>query len=137
MYNVGNWTNNNQNDFYNQYQPRPMMGMSPHYDIITVHGEAGAKNFAMGPNSKTFLLDETNPTIVWFAQTDGTGYLQVTPYDISLHQNQPQIDINDLSIRVAKLEELINNVQQSNSGDARQPKKRQSGASTKSSDPTD
>ena len=57
---------------------------APHYDIITVNGEAGAKNFKMAPNSKAALIDETAP-IIWLAQTDGTGYLTVTPYDIVPH----------------------------------------------------
>ena len=89
--------------------------VAPHYEIIKVHGEAGAKNVIMGPNSEALLLDETAP-IIWFAQTDGTGYLQVTPFDISPHKQAGAIDLNDLSARVSKLEEQLNNVQQSNTG---------------------
>ncbi len=43
----------------------------------------------MGPNSSALLLDKTAP-IVWYAQTDGTGYLTVTPFDIVPHQDKRQ-----------------------------------------------
>lgn len=94
----------------NQYTP--YMQMPQHYEIIRVNGEASAKNFRMAPNSSALLLDETAP-IVWFAQTDGAGYLQVTPFDITPHQAQQPVDLNDLMTRVQRLEEQY--VQQSNS----------------------
>ena len=39
-------------------------GVLPHYEIIKVNGEAGAKNFHMAPNSDALLLDEKEP-ILW------------------------------------------------------------------------
>lgn len=80
---------------------------APRYELIRVRGEAGANNFRMAPNSQALLLDETAP-IVWHAQTDGTGYLTVVPYDITPHQQVPPVDVNNLAQRVAQLEELIN-----------------------------
>ena len=61
----------------------------------------------MAPNSDTFLLDEHDPTnpIIWYAQTDGSGYLTVTPFDLIPHQEKPQIDINNLAERITKMEE--------------------------------
>ena len=66
---------------------RPLYSMNnaPRYEVIKVNGEAGARNFRMGPNSNALLLDNT-AAIVWYAQTDGTGYLTVTPFDITPHQ---------------------------------------------------
>ncbi len=84
---------------------------APKYDLTTVKGEEGAKAFRMAPYSKAVLIDETAP-IVWFAQTDGAGYLTVTPYDITPHQTKPQVSLNDLEERIKRLEE--NYVQQSN-----------------------
>lgn len=103
---------------------RPLYSMNnaPRYEVIKVNGEAGAKNFRMGPNSNALLLDNT-AAIVWYAQTDGTGYLTVTPFDITPHQTPKPVDMNDLSARVTKLEEIIANVQQSNTGATKQPKK--------------
>lgn len=90
----------------------------------------------MAPNSSMLVLDETAP-IVWYAQTDGTGYLTVTPFDISPHQNQQQININVLAERISKLEEEMASVQQSNTIVAKQSKKqRQQPATTATNDST-
>lgn len=80
---------------------------APRYEVIRVNGEASARNFKMAPNSTVLLLDETAP-LVWFAQTDGAGYLTVTPYDITPHQTHPPVDVDNLAQRVAQLEEIIN-----------------------------
>ena len=106
-------------------QPR-MLGSQymPRMQVIKVNGEAGARNLRMAPNSSALVLDETAP-IVWYAQTDGTGYLTVTPFDITPHQAQPQVNLNDLVNRVSKLQEAIANVQQSNIGTTKQAKRKQ------------
>lgn len=108
--------NQNRIGFNNQY----MTQMAPRYELIKVNGEAGAKNFKMAPNSATLLLDETAP-IVWLVQTDGSGLLTPTPFDIVVHQQPPQIDINNLAARVAQLEERLND--QSNTIANKQSKK--------------
>lgn len=97
------------------------MPPAPRYEVIKVNGEAGAKNFRMAPNSNALLLDET-AAMIWFAQTDGTGYLTVTPYDIVPHQQVPPVDINNLAARVQQLEDVIN-ARQSNTYANKQPKK--------------
>ena len=117
------WGGNQQNPI----TPPPLrplypMNNAPRYEIIRVNGEASAKNFRMAPNSTALLLDNTMP-IVWYAQTDGTGYLTVAPFDITPHQTPKPVDMNDLSARVTKLEEIIANVQQSNIGTTKQSKK--------------
>ena len=125
---MDNWNNFNPNPnpiamgMQPPPQPQPLW-RAPHYEIIQVNGEAGAQNFKMAPNSTALLLDKTGP-IVWLAQTDGTGYLTVTPYDITLHQAAPQVDVQDLAARVAQIEEIIKNAEsKSNSVSARQSKK--------------
>ena len=112
----------------NMGQPR-MMGSQylPHMQVIKVNGEAGARNLRMAPNSSALVLDETAP-IVWYAQTDGTGYLTVTPFDITPHQAQPPVNLNDLVQRVNKLQEALINVQQSNIGTTKQAKRKQPAA---------
>ena len=119
---MNGWTN----PFIPQLQPNQQYGMyqtpAPKYELTIVKGEEGAKAFRMAPYSKAVLVDETAP-IVWFAQTDGAGYLTVTPYDITLHQTQPQVDINDLAERLKRLEE--NYVQQSNTSKPRKQQRQQ------------
>lgn len=101
--------------YNNPYMP------APRYELIKVNGEGGARNFRMAPNSQALLLDET-AAIVWHAQTDGTGYLTVTPYDIIPHQQVQPVDINNLAMRVTQLEDIINNAK-SNSFSSKQSKK--------------
>ena len=121
MYETPGWSWNNISQ-----QPQPLFStaIAPRFEVVKVNGEAGAKNFRMAANSSALLLDETAP-IVWYAQTDGTGYLTVTPFDIMPHQTPAPIDVNDLSNRVAKLEEALTNVQQSYIGTSKQAKKQQ------------
>lgn len=133
------WNNFNMGNRLNNFNPTPnnnnMFSMAPHYEIIRVNGEAGAKNFRMGPNSNALLLDNTAPR-VWLAQTDGTGYLTVEPFKIMPEQQAEQIDLNNLVARVAQLEEIIND--KSNSFSTKQSKKqRQQSNSIAANETTD
>lgn len=79
----------------------------PRQEIIRVNGRNGAMSIKMAPSSSVLVLDETAP-LVWLCQTDGAGYLTVTPFDIAPHQEAPQVSVNDLSARLARLEEIVN-----------------------------
>lgn len=79
----------------------------PRQKIIRVNGRNGAMSIQMAPSSSVLVLDETAP-LVWLCQTDGAGYLTVTPFDIAPHQEAPQVSVNDLSARLARLEEIVN-----------------------------
>lgn len=88
--------------------PPPMRGpMLPRQEITRVNGRNGAMAIQMAPNSSVLVLDETAP-LVWLCQTDGAGYLTVAPFDIAPHQEAPQVSVNDLSARLARLEEIVN-----------------------------
>ena len=97
---------------------------APHYEVIRVNGEAGARNFRMGPNSSALLLDNT-ASIVWFAQTDGAGYCVLTPYDLFPHKQEKTITLDELYQRVQQLEETVNG-RQSDSKPNKQRSKKQS-----------
>lgn len=118
-FNMGPRLNNNFNSAQNNMFPMSP-NYAPHYEIIRVNGEAGAKNFRMGPNSNALLLDNTAPR-VWLAQTDGTGYLTVEPFKIMPEEQAEQIDLTALAARVTQLEEIIND--KSNSFTTKQTKK--------------
>ena len=92
----------------------------PHYEIVKVNGEAGARAFQMGPNSNMFLADATNPNLIWLVQTDGAGYPTATPLDVSIHQTEQQTIYSSLEERVKHLEDMY---EQLNSGFNKQPKK--------------
>lgn len=115
-----------QQPLYNQPQQNNMMGAQK-YQVTRVNGKNGADAFQMPPNSSIFLLDETAP-IVWLKITDGAGYPTVTPYDITPHQTEQQIqqvDLTNIEQRLTKLEDIINGQQISQSSvESTQPVKR-------------
>ena len=115
------------NDQQTNFSPRNYIPL-PHYEIIKVNGEAGAKNFRMAPNSSTILAD-ANEAMIWVATTDGAGYLTVTPWDLVPHRVAPQIDINQLAERVTQLEETLN-ARQSHSQSNKPNKKQQQQSNT-------
>lgn len=69
----------------------------------------------MAPNCDALLLDDTAP-LVWLVQTDGAGYMTVTPYTVTPYQPEAPADVRGLEERIKKLEEIIN--AKSDSGDA-------------------
>jgi len=130
---LGNRINNNMNMNMGRMPMRSPYQILPHYEIIKVKGEAGARSIQMDANSSILLLDESG-AIVWLAQTDGAGYLTVAPFDVKPHQTQPPIDLNDLDSRLRHLEELY--AKQSNSGVSKSNKK-QRNAATAADESTD
>lgn len=103
-----NWGNNSiVNNPYNFMPQMPQFTMpAPHMEVTRVSGENGADAFQMGPNSSALLLDETAP-IVWFVQTDGAGYKTKTPYDISLHADEPKPDVKSLEDRLISIDQRL------------------------------
>ena len=95
---------------YQQFQPQTYQHQQ---QITKVNGRNGAETYQMMPNSSALLLDESAP-IIWLAQTDGAGYKTITAYDITLHQDAPPVDTQDLLQRVMKLEERLNEPNTSN-----------------------
>lgn len=126
--------NDNNNTRWSWNPPRqnlsPFSPMPPHYEIIEVYGEAGARSFKMGPNSSQYLSDLTDPHTMWVAQTDGAGYMTLTRLDVNIHQDQPQPDLNILETRIKTLEDTLNEYVNSRSNKQPSPKKHPSGNST-------
>ena len=113
-----------------QMMPQQAYRTGPHYEIIKVNGEQGARAFNMGPNSNQFLADNTNPNLIWLVQTDGAGYLTATPLDVSLHETKPQPSVSSLEERIKHLEDMY---EQLNIGLSKQSKKR---STTVANEPT-
>ncbi len=111
-----------------QNQPSVPSNFLPHYDVIQVSGENGARAFQMGPNSSVLLADK-EAAIVWLVCTDGAGYKTIMPYDITPHRAAPPVDLNNLETRLAQVEEWIN-AKQSAFGSAKQSKKSNANANT-------
>lgn len=89
--------------------PRPN-AQRPHYQVVRVKGENGARSFEMGPNSSAILADENDP-VVWLVSTDGAGYKTVTPYTIvPMETKEQKIEstLTTIMNRLTRLEESIN-----------------------------
>lgn len=107
--------------FVNPMMPQyTRMSYAPHYQIVKVNGQAGARAFQMAPNSSLFLADANNPNLIWLVQTDGAGYLTTTPLDVKIHQDAPQPSILSLEERIKHLEEMYERL---DNGFSKQPKK--------------
>lgn len=89
---------------------------TPAQQIVRVHGEEGAKAFALGPNSSVLLMDETD-NVVWAKVSDGAGYCTLRGFRIipleesNVVAEQPKSteyvskqDFDELKARFEKLE---------------------------------
>lgn len=82
--------------------------------IIQVHGEDGAKAFALAPNSSVLMMDETD-AIVWAKVTDGAGYatlkgFRITPIETKVadntqHEYASKDDVKEVSDQIKSLKE--------------------------------
>ena len=114
------------NNMWGNYQSRP--SMLPRLEVIKVNGEAGARAFNMAPNSSQFLADTTNANRIWLAQTDGGGYLTVTPLDVAIPQPVSPPDFSSFEERINNLEKKYE--QLLNSGFGKQSKKQRNNTNT-------
>lgn len=113
MYN-NNYNNNFSTTPYN-YGTNNYNIYNKSIEVVRVNGQQGAQAYMLPPNSSILLLDQTAP-IVWLKMTDGAGYPTITPYDISPHQTQEQVNqlqTQALEVRLNKLEEMVNELYES------------------------
>lgn len=89
----------------NQYLQNLMLPQQQ--EVVKVNGKNGVDAFQLSPNSSALLLD-TTASIVWLVQTDGAGYKTSTPYDITPHIPEEEVQYKTLEERISKLEETIN-----------------------------
>ena len=123
MFDNQNWNQNMRH----AYDPLYMGYRLPKYEVVKVNGEAGAKGFQMAPNSSIILADMTDANRLWLATTDGGGYLTVTPLDVTIHVDKPQVSLNTIEERLTRLEEMYDRL---NSGLASKSKKPKQPATT-------
>lgn len=97
------------NPFSNPYTQNPYIQQPTIQptQVVKVNGRNGAMQYAMGPNSSAWILDE-NGLISWLCTTDGAGYKTVTAYDIAPHKEETASDYSSLETRIKRLEDAIN-----------------------------
>ena len=95
----------NPYQMYNPYmqQTHPTL---PQQQIIQVNGKASVDTIQLAPNSSLLAMDTSAP-IVWMCVSDGVGKVTSTPYDISVHQEKPAVDMNSVEQRLTNIEKTI------------------------------
>lgn len=88
----------------NQYLQNLMLQQQ---EVVKVSGKNGIDALQLPPNCSGLYLDITAP-IVWLVQTDGAGYKTSTPYDITPHQSEEEVQYKSLEERISRIEEVIN-----------------------------
>lgn len=95
---------NYYNQAFNQnFQPNNYL---PQQQIIQVNGKASVDTIQLAPNSSVLVMDTSAP-IVWMCVSDGVGKVTSTPYDITVHQDAPPVDVNSIEKRLAAVEGAI------------------------------
>ena len=91
------------NPYYNPYMQRPALAQQ---QIIQVNGKASVDTIQLAPNSSLLAMDTTAP-IVWMCVSDGVGKVTSTPYDITVHQEKPAVDMTTVESRLDNIEKTI------------------------------
>ena len=94
--------------YFQPYTP-PMMQNTPTLpaqQIIQVNGKASVDTIQLAPNSSILVMDTSAP-IVWMCVSDGIGKVTATPYDITVHQDKPQVDVNSIENRLSTVESAL------------------------------
>ena len=92
---------------YYQPQSTPIL---PAQQIIQVNGKTSVDTIQLAPNSSVLVMDTSAP-IVWMCVSDGIGKVTATPYDITIHQEIPPIDINNLEQRLVAVEQVLADIE--------------------------
>lgn len=78
--------------------------------VPRVHGEAGAKQYALPANSDMLFLDDSNP-IVYLKTTDAAGYGTISKWRVEEIKDPEPADMNAISTRIdsleSKMEEML------------------------------
>ena len=85
--------------FQNQY-------ILPQQQIIQVNGKASVDTIQLAPNSSVLVMDTSAP-IVWMCVSDGIGKVTATPYDITVHKEDPPVNMASVEQRIAAIENTI------------------------------
>lgn len=95
---------------YSNAQPRMFNQPLPIYKADPIHGENAAWQFPMGPNSEIYLPD-ADEDLIWWIRTDANGNKNVIPFNVTPYEKPKPVDMNEISARLAAVEEWINGKQ--------------------------
>ena len=93
----------NTNPYYFNPYYQQQQNVLPTQQIVQVNGKASVDTIQLAPNSSILVMDTSEP-IVWMCVSDGVGKVTSTPYDITIHQEKPPIDMALIEQRLASVE---------------------------------
>lgn len=95
---------------YQMYNPYMQQTALPQQQIVQVNGKSSVDTIHLAPNSSLLAMDTTAP-IVWMCVSDGVGKVTSTPYDITVHQEKPIVDISSVETRLSNVEKTISELE--------------------------
>ena len=98
----------NPYQIFNPYntQSQAFQPTLPQQQIIQVNGKASVDTIQLAPNSSLLAMDTSAP-IVWLCVSDGVGKVTSTPYDITIHKENPPVDMKSIEHRISEIEKSI------------------------------
>lgn len=88
------------------YQTNNLSHALPQQQITQVSGKASVDTIQLAPNSSLLAMDTTAP-IVWMCVSDGVGKVTSTPFDITVHQDKPSVNVDDIARRMDNVEKTL------------------------------
>lgn len=90
--------------------PYQNLNMLPQQQILQANGKASIDALRLAPNSSVLIADQTAP-IIWKCVSDSLGNVTATPFDISPHKDEAQLEkenfmqtLTDINGRLERLE---------------------------------
>lgn len=103
---------------YQAPQSQPPSPVLPPQQVVQVNGKTSVDSIRMSPNSSILVMDTTSP-IVWMCISDGIGNVTSIAYDITPHKEMPPVDVSSLESRIANIENMIKEIKDAESNDAK------------------
>ena len=94
------------NAYQNPYGYFQNQNILPQQQRIQVNGKASVDTIQLAPNSSVLVMDTSAP-IVWMCVSDGIGKVTATPYDITVHKEDPPVNMASVEQRIAAIENTI------------------------------
>ena len=91
---------------YRGYYPYNQPNILPQQQVIQVNGKSSVDTIQLAPNSSVLVMDTSAP-IVWLCVSDGVGKVTATPYNITLHKDNPAPDMTNIEARISNIENVI------------------------------
>lgn len=96
--------------------PYQGMNMLPQQQILQANGKASIDALRLAPNSSVLIADQTQP-IIWKCVSDSLGNVTATPFDISPHKDEAQVEketvlqtLTDINSRLERLEKQYESI---------------------------